>query len=108
MLLESFDENLLNYTRLSLSTKIPEYLSSGKPIFAAGHSEQGSIKYLNEYNAAYVTTDKNNIESAFIDFIEENEIEKKLYTAKKLFLQNHEIKKQQELFLSLLNLTIKP
>lgn len=43
---ESFDSKSLESTRLSISTKIPEYLSLGKPILAIGPEEVASMKYL--------------------------------------------------------------
>ncbi len=43
---ESFNKSYVEKTRLSLSTKIPEYLSSGNPIIAIGPSEIASMKFL--------------------------------------------------------------
>lgn len=45
---ESFDSKYIEKVRLSLSTKVPEYLSLGKPIFAVGGKECGSIEYLSD------------------------------------------------------------
>jgi hypothetical protein len=44
-------------TRLSLSTKIPEYLASGRCIFVAGPPEVGSIRYIQDHEAGMVVTD---------------------------------------------------
>lgn len=43
---ESFDEDQKEKTKCSLSTKVPEYLSVGKPILAVGPKDIGSIEYL--------------------------------------------------------------
>lgn len=43
---ESFDPYYSSRTRYSLSTKIPEYLSFGKPLLAIGPQLVGSIKHL--------------------------------------------------------------
>jgi hypothetical protein len=43
---ESFDRDQIAVTRLSLSTKIAEYLSLGKPILAIGPAEVASMEYL--------------------------------------------------------------
>ena len=43
---ESFDEEQMEKTKYSLSTKVPEYLSVGKPILAVGPMGIGSIDYL--------------------------------------------------------------
>ena len=53
---ESFDFTARRKTRLSISTKIPEYLASGKPILAIGPKEVSSIRYLKKHNAAYIMT----------------------------------------------------
>ena len=45
---ESFDEDQIEKTKYSLSTKVPEYLSVGKPIFAVGPLEVGSMDYLRD------------------------------------------------------------
>ena len=45
---ESFAEEQIEKTRLSLSTKISEYLSVGKPIIAVGPSEVGSMEFLSD------------------------------------------------------------
>ena len=45
---ESFDKRSIESTKLSISTKIPEYLSLGKPIFAVGPREVASIQYIQD------------------------------------------------------------
>ena len=54
---ESMDKVNRKLTRLSLSTKIPEYLASGRCIFAAGPPEVGSIRYIQDHEAGMVVTD---------------------------------------------------
>lgn len=54
---EAFDYVSKCNTRLSISTKIPEYLASGKLILAIGPKDVASIKYLKENNVALVITD---------------------------------------------------
>lgn len=51
---ETFDTRSINSTRLSLSTKIPEYLSTGVPVFAYGPSNISSMKYLSKYELGQV------------------------------------------------------
>ncbi|MDQ0155367.1 hypothetical protein [Robertmurraya andreesenii] len=53
---ESFDRKMKQKTRLSISTKIPEYLASGKTILAMGPSDISSIKYLKKLDLPYVIT----------------------------------------------------
>ncbi len=53
---ESFEENVVQFTRLSLSTKIPEYLAAGKTVLAYLPPELHSCQYLTRRNAAMVCT----------------------------------------------------
>jgi hypothetical protein len=60
---EAFDQPSQNVTFLSISTKIPEYLSTGKTIFAIGPSKVASMKYLHENQVAitcFAMSDINN------------------------------------------------
>ena len=43
---ESFDESILQYTRLSISTKIPIYLAASLPILAVGPKNQAAVDYV--------------------------------------------------------------
>ncbi len=55
---ESFDSDARRATRLSVSTKIPEYLSSGRCVVAVGPPEVASIRYLADAGAAFVVSDE--------------------------------------------------
>lgn len=54
---ESMDKVNRKFTRLSLSTKIPEYLASGRCILVAGPAEVGSIRYIRDHEAGMVVSD---------------------------------------------------
>ncbi len=47
---EAFDRTNRHITRLSISTKIPEYLASGRCIFAVGPKNVASMQYITEYD----------------------------------------------------------
>lgn len=64
---ESFKRSCRDATKLSLSTKIPEYLSLKKPILAIGPSDIGSMEYLSD--AAYCITECKSIEAQTFDFL---------------------------------------
>lgn len=49
---ESFDELNKKITRLSLSTKVPEYMASGALIVAIGPKDVGSMEYLADNKVA--------------------------------------------------------
>jgi glycosyltransferase involved in cell wall biosynthesis len=55
---ESDDEYSKSITRLSVSTKIPEYLAAGKPILGFGPSEVASMRLLSENNIGMVIDSK--------------------------------------------------
>lgn len=55
---ESFDEIYRTYTRFSISTKIPEYLSSNRGILVYGPSEVSSVKIFSENHLGVVLTDE--------------------------------------------------
>ncbi|PKE18226.1 glycosyltransferase family 1 protein [Macrococcoides caseolyticum] len=71
LFVESFNRNMINRTRLSLSTKIPEYLAIGKPIIAIGPKESGSIEYISKLNSSFTITKNNDkaIEKMFNKFL---------------------------------------
>lgn len=59
---ESFSEEMCRRTRLSISTKIADYLGAGKCIMAIGRVELASIQHINE--VACVVNDISRIEDA--------------------------------------------
>lgn len=80
---ESFDKKNRHLTRLSMSTKIPEYLALGKCILAYGPSDVASIKYLIDNNAAVVACNRSELRQK-LDFllsgiISKDEIGRKAY-----------------------------
>ncbi|GAB3957775.1 hypothetical protein GCM10027614_73890 [Micromonospora vulcania] len=52
--IESFDQEIRRYTRYSVSTKIPQYLASGRPIFGYGPAEVASMNHIQEANAGVI------------------------------------------------------
>ncbi len=54
VLVESFDEDMRRYSRLSLSTKVPLYLAAGRPILAFGPGEVSSMRYVDQCGAGLV------------------------------------------------------
>jgi glycosyltransferase involved in cell wall biosynthesis len=56
VLVEAFDRAARHITRLSISTKIPEYLAAGRCILAVGPDDVASIQYLAEHDLGVVVT----------------------------------------------------
>lgn len=54
---EAFEKRYRQLTYTAMSTKVPEYLGSGRPILAVGPSEAASIEFLNQNEAALVVTE---------------------------------------------------
>ena len=73
---ESFDRKSREATRLSISTKIPEYLSLKKPILAIGPEEVASMQYLK--NISYCINNKNLISKGISDLIYNDQLRKNL------------------------------
>lgn len=61
---ESFDEAYSNLTKYSISTKISEILSSGRPVFAYGPDSVASIAYLKRTNSAFVVNDERSLQKS--------------------------------------------
>ena len=61
---ESFEPQFSKIARLSFSTKITDYLSSGKCIFAVGPGDVAPVEYLIEEDAAIAVTSMDDIETA--------------------------------------------
>lgn len=56
--IESFDENYVEYTKFSLSTKIPQYLAAGKPILGYGPGVLASIQHIDKAKAGRIIVEK--------------------------------------------------
>lgn len=67
---ESLDPKYRNLARLSLSTKITDYLRSGKCIFAIGDTGIAPIDYLRENNAAVIACSFDEIGNQLLKLIE--------------------------------------
>lgn len=52
---ESADRSTRNFTRLSLSTKIPQYLAAGRPILSYAPTELASVKHLGRSQSAIIS-----------------------------------------------------
>ncbi len=56
---DDFSAINMQYFRLSLSAKLPLYLSAGLPIFAYGPDSSGSIKYISNHDCGITVTERN-------------------------------------------------
>lgn len=72
---ESFASGDRASTRLSISTKIPEYLAAGRSILAVGPCDVASIEYLHATKAAFVvcSLDESELDSVLYSAISDSE-----------------------------------
>lgn len=66
---ESLEKKFKNIARLSFSTKITDYLRSGKCIFAIGDKDIAPIDYFNRYDSAVTATTYEEIENKLIELV---------------------------------------
>lgn len=62
--IESFEPQIIEYTKYSLSTKIPEYMASGKPILCFAPSTLAVYEYINEVKAGIAIDNYNDLMSS--------------------------------------------
>ncbi len=87
-IVESFEEEHMDSTRFSLSTKVSEYLSAEKPVLAVGPAGIGTIDYLQD--AAFCITEQEMIDSRLKELLSSEELQKKYSEiAYKKYVQNH-------------------
>ncbi|MBR5202237.1 MAG: hypothetical protein IKW45_03145 [Clostridia bacterium] len=74
LFLEAIDGENAHTARLSFSTKITDYLSSGKCIFAIGCADTAPMQYFIQNNAAITATNDGQIENSLREIIKDTEI----------------------------------
>jgi glycosyltransferase involved in cell wall biosynthesis len=77
---ESFDKEAKKKTRLSFSTKIPQYLSTKKCVLAFGPLDVASMRYLADNHAAFIVSenDLQHLISELKSFISDQGLQKKI------------------------------
>lgn len=96
---ESFDKKNKYITRLSVSTKIPEYLLSERCILAVGPKEVASIRYIADNDMGKVITSLNRkvLEEKLIEIIQDRK-QREYYIKKGILVaqQNHSFEKNRK------------
>lgn len=96
---EAFDKKSIEATRLSVSTKIPEYLSLGKPILAIGPSQIASMEYLED--CSFCVNNKEDIYTKISEFLSDENLRKTISKkASEKYLKNHEKEKVSIFFIN--------
>ncbi|MHB8132455.1 MAG: glycosyltransferase family protein [Mobilitalea sp.] len=71
---ESFDYDLIDFTKYSLSTKIPEYMASGKPILCYAPMYIASSKYITQSNCGISVSNKIELSNALLKLTEDKSL----------------------------------
>jgi hypothetical protein len=58
---EAFDNTSRAYTRLSVSTKIPQYMAAGRPILCYGPAEVASCRYVEATRSGVVVGERDKV-----------------------------------------------
>ncbi len=99
---------LIGYFRFSISTKIPEYLSSNRPMLFYGPDNIGLYRYLSDNKCAFVSSDFEGLKQQIMTVLNDTEaVEAVLKNALKTAESNHEIKNNREIFVSVTKVDIK-
>ncbi len=107
---ESFDKKMIIVTRLSISTKIPEYLASHRCIFAVGPNSVSSMKYLIENEAGFACTESGvkAIKESILKMISDADIkEKRIKNQTKLYEKNHKAVDTQRIIEEIVSEAVK-
>lgn len=87
---ESFDDSKRRYFKYSMSTKIPEYLSVGRPILCYGPQDVCSVEYLKTVKVGWIVNNIEELEYTIMDIVK-NSMQRTLYARNALYIaeQNH-------------------
>jgi glycosyltransferase involved in cell wall biosynthesis len=75
---ESFDKNEMEFFEYSMTTKIPEYLSVGRPILCYGPREICSVSYIEDNGVGIVANDRNSLVDAITILCDNDELRNSL------------------------------
>lgn len=64
---ESYEPQYITYFRLSMSTKIPEYMASCRPILCVGPSCIATVDFIKEYRIGHVVHDVDKFDDALLE-----------------------------------------
>lgn len=75
---ESFDKKYRYKSRLSLSTKIVDYMHAAKPVLSVGWKETGAIEYLLQNDATWAALSSDDLENTVATIVSDGELRAKL------------------------------
>lgn len=107
---ESFDAFYSGYTRLSISTKIPQYLAASLPVLVYSPAAAASTRYLmdSDCGVAVVRRDAADLESALLKLVSHTELHLKLASnARRNAEAHHDAKIVRAQLVQALSLAVK-
>jgi len=93
-----FSKETRNYVKLSMPTKLTEYLASETPILLYAPKEIALTEYLSEYGAAYTCTDEESLSSALCKAMDSQEVRNSVVDNARLLVNRHDSKIIRENF----------
>jgi len=94
LIVEGFEENEVEFSRYSLSTKAADALASGVAVFAYGSRDCGVIEYMIQTRAAQVCTQKGSLVESLKGLLEDVELQKRYYANQtRVTEENHNLQK---------------
>ncbi|WP_288951943.1 glycosyltransferase [uncultured Catenibacterium sp.] len=99
--IESFEEERQLYTKYSLSTKIPEYMYSGKPILCFASKKLAVSQYIIESKSGICCDTKEELNAAVVNLALSSELRMNLgRNGKRVAISNHNISKAREVLVN--------
>ncbi|MCS5422122.1 MULTISPECIES: glycosyltransferase [Psychrilyobacter] len=96
---EQDNSQLYGFFKYSISTKIPEYLSSNRPVLFYGPRKLYLYKYLENEQAAYTAFNKDELILAVERFVQDNKLKNNLVkNGRMLAMKNHDTKDTDKIF----------
>lgn len=92
---ESDDPLLKGFYQYSISTKIPEYLATGRPILYYGPEDTGVYGYLSKQNAAFIASQPDALPQTIRAMLDKRQCESIVTAAQALARQNHDSNEAQ-------------
>lgn len=104
VIVEGFLPKDIDLSRYSLSTKAADALASGATILTYGSQETGIVEYMQSTKAAYVCTDKNELEGVIREMLSTPEKQKEYYEQQIVMThEHHNVEKSCEMFMIVVN-----
>ncbi|MFW7410991.1 hypothetical protein [Vagococcus fluvialis] len=95
---ESFNKTVMQYTKFSMSTKIPEYMAIQKPILYYGPANIAVGEYISEHKVGLVSSNEVELLDALEIIIEQkNELDLYIENGKKVVENQYSIEHAQEI-----------